>query len=56
MNLDEIIIERSPLQTAIHVETMRAELNDLGFEIISTEWLHNKLLAEKIQRKLETAE
>jgi len=56
MNLDEIIIERSPLQTAIRVETMRAELNDLGFTVVSTEWPQRKLVAEKIrERKMEEA-
>jgi len=56
MNIDDIIIERSALQTAIHVETMRAELNDLGFTVVRTDWLHRKIIEEQIRkRKLEEA-
>ena len=50
MNSD-IIIDRSPLQTAIYVETMRSELSDLGFTVVSTEWLHKKLVAEQILKR-----
>jgi hypothetical protein len=54
MNLDEIIIDRSPLQTAIRVETLREELSDLGFTVVSTEWLQRKLVNEQIRlRRLE---
>jgi hypothetical protein len=54
MNLASIIIDKSPLQTAIHVEDLRVELSDLGFTVVSTEWLQRKLVAEKIrQRQLE---
>jgi hypothetical protein len=53
-NLHDVIIDRNPLQKAIRVETLRAELNDLGFTVVSTEWLQKKLVAEKIHgRKLE---
>jgi hypothetical protein len=56
MNLAEIIIDKSPLQQAIHVEDLRVELSDLGFTVVSTEWLQKKLVADKIrQRQLEEA-
>lgn len=54
MNLADIIVDRSALQKSIHLETVRSELNDLGFTIVSTDWLHKKLVAEKIrQHQLE---
>jgi hypothetical protein len=57
MNLYEVIIDRSPLQKAIRVETLRIELSDLGFTVVSTEWLQRKLVAEKIrERQLEPAQ
>ena len=56
MNLYDIIIDRSPLEQAIHVETVRAELSDLGFTVVRTEWLHRKIIEEQIRkRKLEHA-
>ena len=56
MNLYDIIIDRSPLQRSIHVEDLRAELSDLGFTVVRTEWLHRKIIEEQIRkRKLEEA-
>jgi hypothetical protein len=54
MNISEIIIDRSPLQKAILVETLRIELSDLGFTVVRTEWLQRKLVNEQIRlRRLE---
>jgi hypothetical protein len=54
MNLSEIIIDRSALQKAIMVETLRIELSDLGFTVVRTEWLQRKLVNEQIRlRRLE---
>ena len=56
MNLDDIIIDRTPLEKAIRVESLRMELFDLGYTIVSTEWLHRELVAKKIrERKWEDA-
>jgi hypothetical protein len=53
-DLSTIIIDRSPLQTAILVETLRIELSDLGFTVVRTEWLQRKLVNEQIRlRRLE---
>jgi hypothetical protein len=54
MNLDEIIIDRTPLEKAIHLETLRAELEQLGFTVVRTEWLR-RLNVEILKRKLEVA-
>lgn len=51
MNLSDIIVDRSPLQKSIHVEDLRIELSDLGFTIVSTAWLQNKLVAEKLHKR-----
>jgi hypothetical protein len=54
MNLSEIIVDRSELQKAILVETLRIELSDLGFTVVRTEWLQRKLVNEQIRlRRLE---
>jgi hypothetical protein len=50
----DIIIDRSDLQKAILVETLRIELSDLGFTVVCTEWLQRKLVNEQIcLRRLE---
>jgi len=54
MNLHDIIIDRTPLEKAIHLETLRAELEKEGFTIVSTEWLR-RLNVEILKRKLEVA-
>jgi hypothetical protein len=55
MNLHDIIIDRSPLEKAIHLESLRAELSDMGFTVVSTEWLR-RLNKEILKRKLETTQ
>jgi hypothetical protein len=56
MNISDIIIDRSDLQKAILVETLRIELSDLGFTVVRTEWLQRKLVNEQIRlRRLEEA-
>jgi hypothetical protein len=56
IDLSAIIIDRSPLQKAILVETLRIELSDLGFTVVRTEWLQRKLVNEQIRlRRLEEA-
>jgi hypothetical protein len=53
-DLSTIIIDRSALQKAILVETLRIELSDLGFTVVRTEWLQRKLVNEQIRlRRLE---
>lgn len=52
INLHDIIIERSPLEKEIHLESLRAELLELGYEVVSTDWLH-RLDAQLIKRKVE---
>jgi hypothetical protein len=54
MNLYDIIIDRTPLEQAIHIETLRAELEQLGFTVVRTEWLR-RLNVEILKRKLEVA-
>ena len=49
--IKDLTTDRSALQKAIRVESLRAELSDLGFTVISTEWLQTKLVAEKIRRR-----
>ena len=54
MNLHDIIIERSPLATAIRVQLMRAELAELGYEVVKSSWLR-QLNETILKRKLEDA-
>jgi hypothetical protein len=54
MNLTEIIIERSPLAKEIHLESLRKELLDLGYEVVSRAWLR-RLNEAILKRKLEEA-
>lgn len=49
LDLHDIIIERSPREKAIHLETLRAELLGLGYEVVSTAWL--KRLEEAIKKQ-----
>jgi hypothetical protein len=54
IDISNIIIDRSDLQKAIMVETLRIELSDLGFTVVRTEWLQRKLVNEQIRlRRLE---
>jgi len=50
----DMMIERTPLEQAIRLETLRAELDKEGFTIVSTEWLR-RLNVEILKRKLEVA-
>lgn len=43
----EPIVERSAEQKAIRVDRMRAELHELGYSVVTTEWLHRQLGEEK---------
>lgn len=54
LNLYDIIIDRTPLEKEIRLESLRAELLELGYEVVSTEWLH-RLDAQLIKRKMEVA-
>lgn len=40
------IIDRSPTQKRLRVNVLRAELLDLGYSVVTTEWLHSVLDAE----------
>jgi hypothetical protein len=54
MNLFDIFINRSPLQKAIRLENLRAELEQQGFTVVRTDWLYR--LNEAIRkRNLEEA-
>jgi hypothetical protein len=55
MNLNDVIIERSPLEKAIRLENLRTELLDLGYTAVSTEWLR-KLDQAILKRKLENVQ
>jgi hypothetical protein len=52
MNLHDIIIDRTPREKAIHLESLRAELLGLGYEVVSSEWLR-RLDEAILKRKLE---
>jgi hypothetical protein len=52
INLDEFVIDRTPLEKAIHLESLRAELEKLGYTAVSTDWLR-RLNKEIIKRKLD---
>ena len=52
MNLHDIIIDRTPKEKAIHLESLRAELLGLGYEVVSSEWLR-RLDEAILKRKLE---
>jgi len=52
VNLQEIVIDRTPLEKAIRVEKLRTELLDLGYTVVSSEWLR-RLDEAILKRKLE---
>ena len=53
-SLHDIIVDRTPLEKSIRVETLRIELSDLGYSVVSTDWLR-RLNKEILKRKLEEA-
>lgn len=55
MNLHDIIIERSPLEKEIHLESLRAELELQGFTVVRTSWLR-QLNEAILKRKLENVQ
>jgi hypothetical protein len=51
----DILIDRTPAEKAIRVESLRVELLGLGYEVVSTDWLRR--LDEAIQkRKVEVSQ
>lgn len=54
------IIDRSPAQKAIRVDTLRAELKELGYSVVSTSYLTGLLVQAKriqpLKRALQAAE
>jgi len=52
MDLNDVVIDRSPLEKAIRLETLRAELDKEGYTIVSTKWLA-RLNAVILKKKLE---
>ena len=52
MNLHDIIIDRSPRDKALRLETLRAELSKEGFTIVATAWLE-RLNAAILKRGIE---
>jgi hypothetical protein len=51
----DMMIERTPLEQAIRLETLRAELDKEGFTVVRTEWLR-RLNVEILKRKLENVQ
>lgn len=54
IDLAKIIIDRSNTQIEARVNAMRAELMELGYSVVSTNWLRVKL-AEPVRKRRETA-
>lgn len=58
MNLDHIIIDRSPAQKLLRLTALREELRDMGYSVVTTAWLAATL--DKIvlieERTMEAAE
>ena len=52
INLNDMIVDRTPLEKAIRVEKLRTELLDLGYTVVSSEWLR-RLDEAILKRKLE---
>ena len=52
IDLNNIIIDRSPRDKALRLETLRAELSREGFTIVATAWL-DRLNAAILKRNLE---
>jgi hypothetical protein len=52
MNIADVMIDRSPIEKAIRVEKLRTELLDLGYTVVSSEWLR-RLDEAILKRKLE---
>lgn len=44
MNLENIMIDRSPAQKAALVKRRREELKPLGYSIVTTEWLAKAMM------------
>lgn len=44
MNLEKIMIDRSPAQKAAFVNRRRDELKPLGYSIVTTEWLAKAMM------------
>jgi len=55
MNITDVMIDRTPLEKAIRVEKLRLELLDLGYTVVSSEWLR-RLDQAILKRKLETTQ
>ena len=41
--MSEPVIDRSEAQKLIHIGKLRAELHDLGYSVVTTEWLNDVL-------------
>ncbi len=52
------IIDRSPAQRLAHIDTMRRELFELGYSVVTTSWFSEAVdrLAVAEKRTLEAAE
>jgi len=55
MNLDNIIIDRSPAQKAILVDKLREELKPMGYSIILTTYLAALAFQAKRLKRMEEA-
>jgi hypothetical protein len=54
LNPLEMIIDRTPLEKSIRLETLRAELDKEGYTVVKTAWLA-RLNAVILKKKLEVA-
>jgi hypothetical protein len=52
-HIPDPIIDRSPAQKLMRVDKLRAELADLGYSVVSTEWLHG--IIDNARRQMEAA-
>jgi hypothetical protein len=52
IDLNDVVIDRSPLEKSIRLETLRAELDKEGYTIVKSAWLA-RLNAVILKKKLE---
>lgn len=41
--MTDLVIDRNPMQKRLRVNKLRAELLELGYSVVTTEWLHSVL-------------
>mgnify|MGYP001616230149 CR=1 FL=1 len=53
IDLDKIIIDRTPRETLIHIEKLRTELKGLGYSVVDTRYLAGLLIVAERRKALE---